>query len=873
MGAIVDTLEVLFKATTGQFDRKTDASRAKIEALEKAAKKVSVGASVAFAGMALGIGKVSEAAGVQLLAQRQLQSAFAATGKAADIGSIERLASSLQGLTLFGDEASLSAATFVARMGATGKQVEQLLPHIQDLAAGIGIDLNAAAKTVGKAVAGNIEGFNEFGIKLSESEAKAFKMASTSERTAIIIRELSSRFKGAAQIAASTASGAWTQLTNSIGDTAEGVGMLVESPLREMLVSARAAVDTLNGALASMAPETKAFVGRIVIGATAVTGLVGALAGVVAVGPKIVAGFKAAGLVMSSLSIPLLAVGALIGTAMIALGAMSRAFGRDFKSMTEVVTFASDYIGDKWAGVIDWMAEKTDPFVDGIKGAWVEIRRVIDELIRGGLQNFNDMLAAVFAGINKVRGFLGNEALSVPQLSVPDSPTAAIGGAASNIAGAVGGAAGRGGAAAAAALAKLAEAAAGAGGELFDLGKEGALQVKNMLASVVGATDAQKLLDSGAIQAAAALAGAGGGGGSGTLTGSVDKVAESADAASESMGGIGDMVLGFASQMGTVGELIRSGAQGFAQGGPIGAIINVLLTLLSKLDSFQVVMGQVEEGFDMIFEALSPLLNFLVEANERLNATLADVMDGLGYFAEGLSDAFGALSEIMTSTTVPIMKALEPLLAVLGGVLKLFGALASALDIVSPIFNALGDAMGSLDQAIKDIKAAFDVAALDLKIFFENLDKIMFGGGFDVAAERNRRLAQGAEITADALARVAADSAKAADTHSDFAEQAPIISRAFETLAESADKVTESLTNVPRGIKVALGRFRAQDPTMGGGLAAMGAGGGGMSVTINSHDAYDTWRKVTELNEQRAYDTGNSNSGSGSRWQQDPKGS
>jgi hypothetical protein len=89
------------------------------------------------------------------------------------VEAFERQAGALRDLTGVDDEAIVSSQALLGAFDLTGKEVEKLTPLIVDLSAKYGVDLDAAAKAVGKAVEGNTGSLARYGITLDDAALQA----------------------------------------------------------------------------------------------------------------------------------------------------------------------------------------------------------------------------------------------------------------------------------------------------------------------------------------------------------------------------------------------------------------------------------------------------------------------------------------------------------------------------------------------------------------------------------------------------------------------------------------------------------------------------------------------------------------------------
>ena len=124
---------------------------------------LGVGAA-AVAGLALSVKAAIEANDAHL----KLQNTFENNARLSDssVEAFEAQADALRDLTGVDDEAINGAQALLGQFKLTGDQVTQLIPLIVDLSAKMDIDLNTAAKAVGKATQGNTAALSRFGIMI-----------------------------------------------------------------------------------------------------------------------------------------------------------------------------------------------------------------------------------------------------------------------------------------------------------------------------------------------------------------------------------------------------------------------------------------------------------------------------------------------------------------------------------------------------------------------------------------------------------------------------------------------------------------------------------------------------------------------------------
>lgn len=126
-------------------------------------------------------------------------------------------AGELQKITTFGDETIIAGQALLTSFGLQGQALKDATKASLDFAVGLGIDLKSAMLLVGKAAAGDTATLSRYGIKIKEGLKE-------SEKFAAVLKELNSRFGGAAQAQAETFSGRIAQLSNRFGDLQEKIG-------------------------------------------------------------------------------------------------------------------------------------------------------------------------------------------------------------------------------------------------------------------------------------------------------------------------------------------------------------------------------------------------------------------------------------------------------------------------------------------------------------------------------------------------------------------------------------------------------------------------------------------------------------------------
>lgn len=198
-----------------------------------------------FAGMAAGYMAVSsikqlaeeslKLAGIQEKAENMMARTLKNTAGMAEftVGELKRWAGEAQNLSIFGDEKVMEAQNRLMQMNSvTGDAFRKTRQVALDLASATGQDLTAVMQTLGKAMQDPVKGIKqlrEFGTDPAMKEQIEQVIAAEGREAAqlAILADLQKRYRGAAEEAANTISGAFIQNQNALGDFKEGIGFLI----------------------------------------------------------------------------------------------------------------------------------------------------------------------------------------------------------------------------------------------------------------------------------------------------------------------------------------------------------------------------------------------------------------------------------------------------------------------------------------------------------------------------------------------------------------------------------------------------------------------------------------------------------------------
>lgn len=249
-------LDNSLKKTNLSLVKTTSTANATQKSLAKTGKAFSaLKAAIPFVGLAsviLIFKKIISVTAEQQKAEAQLNAVLKSTGQAAGLTAkeLKTMASGLQSVTTFGDEAIIQAQSLLLTFTKIGSDVfPQATETILNMAEAMGTDLKSATIQVGKALNDPILGvtaLRRVGVQLSASQEKLIKSfvktGDIAKAQGIILGELETQFGGVARASAETLGGALSQLGNSAGDALETLGNQFSPALIDL-------ADALKGAI------------------------------------------------------------------------------------------------------------------------------------------------------------------------------------------------------------------------------------------------------------------------------------------------------------------------------------------------------------------------------------------------------------------------------------------------------------------------------------------------------------------------------------------------------------------------------------------------------------------------------------------------
>jgi hypothetical protein len=138
--------------------------------------------------------------------------------------NLKELASGLQQVTTFGDEAIISAQSLLATFQLSEATIAQLTPRILDMSAAMGTDLRSSAILLGKAFIGETSRLKQIGLVIDETGLAMARAKGPIEEAAFLLKTFDDNFRGAAKALRETPLGELDGLNMALGDLTEQLG-------------------------------------------------------------------------------------------------------------------------------------------------------------------------------------------------------------------------------------------------------------------------------------------------------------------------------------------------------------------------------------------------------------------------------------------------------------------------------------------------------------------------------------------------------------------------------------------------------------------------------------------------------------------------
>ena len=230
---MAEQLTIKINGNIADYKNSLNAIQEQTKNLQAGLSSIAKKSALAFAGLTAAVTGAVAAYRIQEQAEIRTRQTIKATGKAAGLSAQEifKMASSLQEVTTFGDEAIIGGQNLLLTFKNIGKDVfPQATETMLNMSEAMGTDLKSSAIQLGKALNDPTVGLTALsrsGITFNEEQKKLIKTMQKTGDVAgaqkIILKELESQFGGVAR-ASAQGTGKLIQLKNIVGDLVEDIG-------------------------------------------------------------------------------------------------------------------------------------------------------------------------------------------------------------------------------------------------------------------------------------------------------------------------------------------------------------------------------------------------------------------------------------------------------------------------------------------------------------------------------------------------------------------------------------------------------------------------------------------------------------------------
>lgn len=291
--------------------------------------------------------------------------------------------------------------------------------------------------------------------------------------------------------------------------------------------------------------------------------------------------------------------------------------------------------------------------------------------------------------------------------------------------------------------------------------------------------------------------------------------------------GLAAVGLQFISKLGELGDVVNAGIQGFQSGGVWGAILAVIVELLSKFEGFSRIMdianglvqgalGDLAGSLGRLIEGIRPLLGAFGMLFGSIHGMLGPIIDLIGGVLGQLSPLFVILSIVL--------KPLGSLFASIAGVLG--QVLGPILVLIANIFRGVGIVMGGLQTAVSAVWLALVTAGDEILKAFGNHSLQKARDDANAALKGNIQSVQ--DLVNMDVGKLMSQANDAADHFEDLGKKTDDMGKSAGKTSKALDRLTAQFTNVPSGFRLNYRTFEVTTPTAQ-------AGGGAIQQIINVH--------------------------------------
>lgn len=290
----------------------------------------------------------------------------------------------------------------------------------------------------------------------------------------------------------------------------------------------------------------------------------------------------------------------------------------------------------------------------------------------------------------------------------------------------------------------------------------------------------------------------------------------------------------FTQKLGKAGEILSSAIQGGQAGGIWGAVIGVLVELISSAKGFEDWIAIVNDYLKTLANAFSGLFSGLktLAGAEKL---LTDVVAGvLGPIMEMLGNVLGELAPTIIVMMIAL-RGIGPTITALSSLMG--GPLGNAMRMLFGVSKYLA---AGLMKVVQGIDWALSVAAKGLASQLHDIAKFWEGIFGEGSAGGLMNAAISLNNFGNSMDAAAKEAGKNANELVDlsFPDAISMAADAANTFSDKVNAISESLTNAPEGFKVNRLRYAAMDAvggtaaSFGGGDSTLSLGGGATPISV-----------------------------------------
>jgi hypothetical protein len=202
-----------------------------------------------------------ELTNTQIMAEQQLANVLANQGaKEADFIALKEKAASIQGRSMFGDEAMIGGAaemsTYLKDAGAVDHMMDTLANYAAGMSGGVEVgyqEMVDYATQLGKALDGTYDGLKKKGFELSDEQKAIIENGNDMEKALVLDDVINQSWEGLAEQMANTPLGKITQMKNAFGDIREEIGAKLYPAVLSFVDMINAHMPQITQVLSSMA--------------------------------------------------------------------------------------------------------------------------------------------------------------------------------------------------------------------------------------------------------------------------------------------------------------------------------------------------------------------------------------------------------------------------------------------------------------------------------------------------------------------------------------------------------------------------------------------------------------------------------------------